>query len=95
MSRLHSRQLAEITVKTEGKTMSFKVADWSLDVERPRVDVSQMGSNLAWIASGPTRGRLEFCIYDSNENVSPDEEVDMRLAMLRRYMKMLNVPDDV
>jgi hypothetical protein len=96
VSRVHSRTPAEVTIKTEGRTMMFKISDWDLELERPRIDVSNVGSpNLVWVDGGPTRGRLEFCIYETNENVSPDEEVDMRLAQIKRYMKLLGVPDDV
>jgi hypothetical protein len=96
MSRMHSRQIADITIRTESRTYHFKAMDWSIELDQARVDVSHMGSpNLAWISSGPARGRLEFCILDSNLDVTPDEEVDMRLAQLKRYMSLLNIPDDV
>jgi hypothetical protein len=96
MSRLHSRSVAEITIRTEGRVYRFKAGDWSLNLEQPRFDVTQMGSPIVW-CPGPTRGSLDFYIVPDGSPVdlSADDQVDMRLEQLKRYMDLLGVPDDV
>ena len=88
MSRIHSRGVAEITIRYEGRMYRFKAAEWSLNMEQARYDVTQFGL---------TRGSLDFYIVPDGTpiDMSPDEEVDMRLAQIKRYMNLLGVPDDV
>ena len=94
--RLHNQSIAEITIRTEGRTFRFKASDWSIDLEQARFDVTQMGSPMVY-CPGPTRGTLDFCIVpdDTPIDMTADDEVDMRLAQLKRYMNLLGVPDDV
>ena len=97
MSRIHSRGVAEITIRYEGRMYRFKAAEWSLNMEQARYDVTQFGSPHISYVPGPMRGSLDFYIVPDGTpiDMSPDEEVDMRLAQIKRYMNLLGVPDDV
>lgn len=93
---MHSRQLTKVTLDMQGgRQYTFEMADWSLDLEQPRVDVTSIGqANLVWM-QGPTRGTLEFSLANAAEPhfQSVDEQIDARLQLLDRWMKMNRIEE--
>lgn len=95
MSRMHSRQLAKITIETEGRTFTFTAADWDLDLEQSRFDVSHLGSPNLTYMTGPSTGNLRFSIVNSASNPYGDpDSTEVGLQILRRYLKMIGAVDE-
>lgn len=69
-------------------------ATWDLDLEQPRLDVTQMGSpSVQFIPTGLTTGNLRFTLADQSDS-RYIVTTDGCLELLQRYLHLIGVNPD-